>query len=312
MKRAHGVLVLGGVVLAGLLVLAGNASSDRGVSPALALEQLAAGRSSASELHGTTPRGKDLLRSLTAFPGDRPRPIIPPRWDGMRVGMEVLVDGRPLRAIPYRGQIYLPVTQLGTEYQIRIWNHGPRRIAAIVSVDGLSVINGRPAAENGPGYLVGPRSSIVIHGWRRDLQTVAAFSFQEREKSYARRRGYPENVGVIGLIAIEEQVRHPRPFPEYKKARGTPLDKNGGRQVGSTGTGFGRDINSPAFYVPFVRSANKRMIVYYYDTVEALRLAGVPVDDGLPRPFPKDPDFAPPPRRYPSASRPHPSASSTQ
>jgi hypothetical protein len=296
MKRAHWVLVLGGLVFAGLLVLAGKLGSDRGMCPALALEQLAAGRSSASDLHASTPRGKVLHPGPIAFPGDRRRPIIPPRWDGMHVGMDVLIDGQSVRTIPHHGRIYLPVTHLGTEYQIRVWNHGPRRIAAVVSVDGLSVINGRPASENGPGYLVGPRSSIVIHGWRRDLQTVAAFSFEEREKSYASRRGYPENVGVIGLIAVEEQVRRPRPFPELKP-RGMPLDKKSGRSVGGTGTGYGRDINSPAYYVPFVRSANKRMIVFYYDTVEALRQAGVPVDDVWPRPFPKDSDFAPPPRR---------------
>jgi hypothetical protein len=131
-------------------------------------------------------------------------PIIPPR-DYMNVRMEVLVDGRPLPTVSYRGRTYLPVPELGVEYQIRVNNHGTRRIAAMVSVDGLSVINGKPASEYNPGYIVDPGSHIVIKGWRRNLETVAAFSFEERENSYAYRVGRSDNIGVIGLIAVEEQ-----------------------------------------------------------------------------------------------------------
>jgi hypothetical protein len=50
--------------------------------------------------------------------------------------------------------------------------------------------------------------------------------------------------------------------------------------------------------VPFVRSANRRAITYLYDTEEALRRAGVPVDIApLPDPFPGE-EFAPPPLGY--------------
>jgi hypothetical protein len=219
--------------------------------------------------------------------------IVPPR-DGMRVGLEILVDGRPLPTVHHAGKTYLPVPRLGVEYDIRVWNHGPRRIAAIVSVDGLSVINGRPASEASPGYLVDSHSSVLIKGWRRDLKTVAAFSFQEREQSYARLMGYPENVGVIGLIAVEEQAWRPRLLLEGKKDA-TPAGQRASGEVGGTGTGYGRDLDSPAYWVPFVRSGNKRTITFYYDTVDALRRAGVPVDRPAPVPFPADTEFAPPP-----------------
>jgi hypothetical protein len=218
---------------------------------------------------------------------------VPPR-DGMRVGLEVLVDGRPLPTVQHRGNTYLPVPRLGVEYDVRVWNHGPRRIAAVVSVDGLSVISGKPASETSTGYLVDPRSSILVKGWRRDLGTVAAFSFEEREKSYAHLMGHPENVGVIGLIAVEEQVWWSRPLPEEKKDAGPPSARAFG-EVGGTGTGYGRDLDSPAVRVPFVRSGNKRTVTIYYDTAQALRRAGVPVDG--PVPFPGDGEFAPPPPR---------------
>ncbi len=221
------------------------------------------------------------------------RPVVPWR-DGMRVSLDILAEGRSLPTISWAGRTYLPVPCLGTEYAIRVSNHGPRRITAIVSVDGLSVINGHPASSSDPGYIVAPHSSIVIKGWRRNLETVAAFSFEERGKSYAALVGRPDNVGVIGLIAIEEQVERPRldlelrdsPFPSAKSAYA---------EVGSTGTGYGRDLDSHVYYVPFVRSNNRRSITIYYDTADALRKAGVPVDGIYPVPFPGEHEFVPPP-----------------
>jgi hypothetical protein len=223
----------------------------------------------------------------------------PPRpWVGMNVTMEILVDGQPLRTIQHEGKTYLPVPRLGAEYTIRVVNYGPRRITAIVSVDGLSVINGKPASETHPGYIVAPRSSIVIPGWRRDLDRVAAFSFQERDKSYAHQTGRPENIGVIGLVAVEELTWLPRSVLKQESMTAQPSSKRGNGKVGNTGTGYGRDIDSRVYYVPFVRSQNKRVVTFYYDTVEALRKAGVPVDGQFPRPFPADTDFVPPPPNH--------------
>jgi hypothetical protein len=222
-----------------------------------------------------------------------------PRRDGMHVGLEVLVEGRPLPTVHHAGKTYLPVPRLGAEYEIRVWNEGPRRVAAIVSVDGLSVITGRPASEASPGYLVDPHGSIRIKGWRRSLDTVAAFSFQEREKSYAQLMGYPDNVGVIGLIAIEEMGRWPRPGLEHKDAAAPSARQSYGEAAG-TGTGYGRDLDSPAYRVPFVRGHNRQVVTLSYDTAEALRRAGVPVDGPDLSPFPGDPEFAPPPPGHPA------------
>jgi hypothetical protein len=228
------------------------------------------------------------------------RPIGPefaPPPGEMRVGLDVLVDGRPLATLEYAGKTYLPVPRIGEEYQIRVWNHGPRRIAAVVSVDGLSVINGRPASESGPGYVVAPYTSVDIKGWRRSLETVAAFRFVEPDRSYAGRLGRRENIGVIGLVAIEEQVWRPRPRLEKQEPTPSAANRALGR-AGSLGTEYGRDVDSRAYYVPFVRSANRRRITLYYDTAAALRAAGVPVDQPSPQPFPADNEFAPPPPGY--------------
>jgi len=230
----------------------------------------------------------------------RPVPPIgdfsPPPPGSMRVGLEILVNGRPLPTIAYGGKTYLPVARLGTEYEIRVSNHGPRRIVAMVSVDGLSVISGKPASEKQAGYVVSPYNSILIQGWRRSLDTVAAFRFIERDKSYAALTGRPENIGVIGLIAVEEQLWQRGPALQ-KAEGGGPAAARARRDVGKAGTEYGRDLDSRAYYVPFLRSNNKRTVTIFYDTVAALREAGVPVDHPLPDPFPGDMDFAPPPPR---------------
>jgi hypothetical protein len=202
--------------------------------------------------------------------------------EGMLVGMDVLVNGRAGRLIAHEGRLYLPVTRMGSEYEIRVTNRGVRRITAIVSVDGLSVITSEPASDLQAGYLVDPYGNIVIKGWRRDSDTVAAFTFEEREHSYAYRMGQRDKIGEITLVAIEEY--DPSPRPVLKEERMIAAMSSDAR-VGGTGTGWGRDINSEVIKVPFVRSTHRRTITIYYDTPEALRRIGVPVDVLYPRPL---------------------------
>jgi hypothetical protein len=203
---------------------------------------------------------------------------LPPQT-GMHVGMDVLVNGRAVRLIAHEGCLYLPVSRMGSEYELRVTNHGVRRVTAIVSVDGLSVITSEPASDRQAGYLVDPYGNIVIKGWRRDSDTVAGFTFEERENNYAYRMGRRDNLGVIELVAFEEEDTSPRPVLRNE----TPVDaRSVGIGIGGTGTGWGRDINSEVVRVPFVRSASKRTMAIYYDTPEALRRIGVPVDTSDP------------------------------
>jgi len=217
----------------------------------------------------------------------------------MRVRLEILVADKPLPTVRHAGKIYLPVPEVGAEYTLRVCNDGPRRVVAILSVDGLSVLNGKPASEEHPGYVVAPFSHVIIPGWRRSKDTVAAFRFVDLAGSYAARVGRPENVGVIGLVAFEEQMGRPILLRDREGLGGDSrrLPGKAGR-VGSLGTEYGRDIDSRISYVDFVRSGNRRAVTIYYDTVSALRAAGVPVGGPTPVPFPGDGEFVPPPPGY--------------
>ena len=133
--------------------------------------------------------GSELTSNYAAPPPAQPATVHRnPLREAMRVDLDVLVDGQPVKLISHDGRLYLPVPRMGAEYTIGVNNHGPRRIEAVVSVDGLSVINGRPASEKSIGYLVNANSHIVIKGWRRDKETVAAFTFEKRRT--ATRRGW--------------------------------------------------------------------------------------------------------------------------
>jgi hypothetical protein len=228
--------------------------------------------------------------------GRRPGGYVVPPDRTSSVQLEVLVDGSPQRTIHHKGKVYLPVAKLGEEYSVRVWNHGSRRVLAVVSVDGLSVISGKPASRDGMGYVIDAGRSVTIKGWRRDLGFVAAFRFTSRDDSYAARKGHAENVGVIGLVAFEERRWPPR-LPLDLKAEISKGAKRSSADaaVRGTGTGYGRDIGSRAYVVSFERGRVVRSLTVYYDTASALRKAGVPVDWRSPDPFPRPYEFALPP-----------------
>lgn len=224
-----------------------------------------------------------------------------PPYNRMNVDMDVLVDGKPLRRVSHNGRVYVPAPGHGVEYAIRVHNRGSKRIVAIVSVDGLSVMNGRPASSNGSGYIVRPRSSYTITGWRRGSQKVAAFSFQPRVESYAARTGQPSGIGQIRLIAIEELVPQPPRPPVNHYGFSPPTGGRGFGGMGSsirapstrsarsagTGTGYGRELDSRVTSVSFRRSNNRRTVTLFYDTWDALAGSSVSPDNFTPPPPPR-------------------------
>lgn len=198
-----------------------------------------------------------------------------PPVGSVHVSVDVLVDGKPVGLISHEGRLYLEVPRMGAEYAIRVNNRSAHRITAVVSVDGLSVITKEPASDLQSGYVIDPYADAVIKGWRRDLDTVAAFTFEERENGFAYRLGQRDTIGVLGLVAIEEYEPDPRPVLRIE----TPVAAQRGEGLlGTASTGSGRSVDSGVIAVPFVRGTNKHTVTIYYDTPAALRLIGVPVE----------------------------------
>lgn len=138
-----------------------------------------------------------------------------------------LIDGhgRQLPTYSRRGRFYV-LGHSGSRYTLRVHNPTARRIEAVVSVDGLDVIDGQTANfQSKRGYVVAPHDSIEIEGFRTSSSNVATFRFSSVGNSYAGRKGQARNVGVIGVAIFEERGGahiarpHHRPYPRHRRGR---------------------------------------------------------------------------------------------
>jgi len=129
----------------------------------------------------------------------------------------------------------------------------------------VCVITGQTASPSQSGYVLSPRGSLDIQGWRRSLSQTAAFYFTALADSYAARTGRPHDVGVIG-VALFRRKHEPRSVapiaPEASVGRRAEQDAQDAR----VGTGHGRHEHSPATHVTFERatSAPGEIITLYY------------------------------------------------
>ncbi len=103
------------------------------------------------------------------------------------------------------GERTLIVGQAGARYNLVVENKTGGRFEIVASVDGLDVIDGRPADLAKRGYILEPYGSLVIDGFRRSDSTVAAFRFGRVSSSYAARTSGDRNVGVIGVAVFAER-----------------------------------------------------------------------------------------------------------
>lgn len=98
----------------------------------------------------------------------------------------------------------------GGTYSIVIKNVCKCRVQVVASVDGLDVLDGKPASVSRPGYVIDPGKTLEIKGFRTSYEAVAAFQFSSVSESYANlRHGDTRNVGVIGIAVYTEKGADP-------------------------------------------------------------------------------------------------------
>ena len=143
-----------------------------------------------------------------------------------------LIDGsgRTLPTFAHQGRFYV-LGHVGQRYSVRVRNPTPHRVEAVISVDGLDVIDGETASVTKRGYIVAPYADIKVDGFRVSNDHVAAFRFSSVANSYAGRKGMDRNVGVIGVALFAERVEQPMILPERSAPvadgyRGGDLDES--------------------------------------------------------------------------------------
>ncbi|HEY3666438.1 MAG TPA: hypothetical protein VGL19_10580 [Polyangiaceae bacterium] len=148
----------------------------------------------------------------------RPRPAPPPY--SFSVEDE---DGTALPTFAKDGRTFV-LGEPGVRYNIRVRNEAAQRVEAVVSVDGRDAVSGEPGDYvNERGYVIAPYGSVLVEGFRRSLEEVAAFRFTSPGDSYSSRMGTPQNVGVIGVAFFPERARPKAPVIRRPLPRPAPL-----------------------------------------------------------------------------------------
>jgi hypothetical protein len=208
--------------------------------------------------------------------------------------LEILVNGRPLDEYQARGKRYVEAIE-GAEYEVRLRNTLPYRVAVALSVDGLNTIDARrTTAWNASKWIIEPYGTISIGGWQMSSQRARRFYFTSERDSYGAKLGQTSNLGVISAIFFRERQPlvipvtpppHPRPLYEEDGRRNdkTKAPSSGGSRDSSAvqrrgeiapvpddeyaATGIGRSVQNDVRWVNMEiesRPAGELMIRYEY------------------------------------------------
>lgn len=141
-----------------------------------------------------------------------------------RFEVQILVNGRPLEEYYARGKSYVEAIE-GAEYEVRIRNPLPFRVAVALAVDGLNTIDARhTTAWNASKWVIEPYGTINITGWQMSSERARRFYFTSERDSYGAKLGQTSNLGVVSAVFFRELrpilvpvTPPPRPRPPYEE-----------------------------------------------------------------------------------------------
>ncbi|MFN8588732.1 MAG: hypothetical protein U0704_13140 [Candidatus Eisenbacteria bacterium] len=162
-----------------------------------------------------------LAGSLVAADADA-RHYVADTWaDGRLVDVQVRVEGSaaPLYFSPNGDDRRYVQAFAGRNYSLVVRNNSNERVAVLLAVDGLNVINGERTrlSSNEQMYVLSPYETATIRGWRTSLDEVRKFVFVDEERSYAERTGQANrDMGWIRVLSFREQRRWWTPRPDMR------------------------------------------------------------------------------------------------
>jgi len=127
----------------------------------------------------------------------------------------IVVNRKPVTEVYHQARTFIEGRK-NSNYELFFKNNSSSKVLVIPSVDGLGVIDGKPAGIDSPGFVVNAYGSITIPGWKVDSKKAAKFVFKpqhaenERDQTYVEAVGQDEtNQGTIGFMVFKEK---PVPF----------------------------------------------------------------------------------------------------
>lgn len=198
-----------------------------------------------------------LAAFLLAIAGPAAPLASPSHGPGYGPAMDILVKGGQLPTHAARGTVYVEALK-GREYEIRLRNPYPVRVAVALSVDGLNTIDARhTTAAEARKWVIEPYGTITISGWQTSMSHARRFEFTTEKQSYGAWLGKTDDLGVISAVFFRErapaqlatvaQDRAPRaeaPAPAGRSdAKAVPVGEAGARSAAVeeyAATGIGR------------------------------------------------------------------------
>jgi len=229
----------------------------------------------------------------------RDRPIVERDFD-----VQVLVDGRSLEEYAARGRTYVEALE-GREYELRVHNPYPYRVAVALSVDGLNTIDAKhTTAYEASKWVIGPYGAIEISGWQVSSSRARHFYFTTERDSYGAKLGQTANLGVISAVFFRERQpipvrvtpppREPKPYErdgaDAGRADAPSSDRAEARSKSmpsvddeSAATGIGRSVGNDVRWVNMqLESRPMSEISIRYEFYQGLVRLGI-----YPRPYPR-------------------------
>lgn len=150
--------------------------------------------------------------------------------------MYVLVGHKPIKEYSHEGSTFVEGRD-GSEYTIRVRNGTSARACFILSVDGLSVLDGKECSDTSPGYVIDAGDMLDVLCYKVDGSTGAKFVFGNKEESYSAEIGKgTDNVGVIAARVFREKPKpHYSVHPGWSHPDVTWPQKRTFRNVGHAG-----------------------------------------------------------------------------
>ncbi len=166
------------------------------------------------------------VEAHASYLGTRPAPLEVFAGDGSL--SVALVDdyGRTLPGFQANGRALI-AGEDGARYRIVVRNGTTARFEVVTSVDGLDVIDGKPADPNRRGYIIDPHGELVVDGFRTSDAAVAAFRFGKVAESYAAQTTGDRNVGVIGFAIFAERGAVWSPAELHRRDSADPFPARG-------------------------------------------------------------------------------------
>ncbi|HEY5947668.1 MAG TPA: hypothetical protein VIV40_19325 [Kofleriaceae bacterium] len=156
----------------------------------------------------TTTACSSAYADRAAIAQTGPRIALAVSPDKVRAPYDVQIiteSGETAPTYAFKGRYYVQGND-NEHYTIRVTNPTGNRVEAVVSVDGLDVVDGEDGDLKKRGYIVPAYGEVRIEGFRTSLADVASFRFSSVDNSYAGKKGKSRNVGVIAVAIFEEQA----------------------------------------------------------------------------------------------------------